>query len=480
MAGSPGKRGATQAAPRKRVPAAAPEPRGRWDLVRPWLGTALRLLLAGVWIYAGVQKVGDPAAFVRAVRAYQVVPDWLAKGIGYGMPYLEIALGVLLLVGLGTRLVAVVSAALFVVFLIGIIQASARGLRIECGCFGGGGELGAGQSTAYTQEILRDIGLLIAAGFLVLWPVTRYAADDAVRAGGKPDPMAMRVGPRRTKEAQRRLAALMDQRRRESRQRILIASAAVAVVLIAVGFIGIGVQANRVSHQAGPVATPAIATSGGGIVYGRASAKVTVDLYEDFLCPICKQFEKSAGATIQKAARDGSAKFVFHTIAILDDSTKPSGYSTRAAAAAACMPSAASWKKLHNLLYANQPAEGSAGLTNRRLIQLGKQAGASGASFSQCVNSQRYKGWVSKITDAASKANVTGTPTVRIDGQDVQGPGGSVPDGATLEKAIRSGHGTGARGGSSTWWVVIVIVVVAIVVVAVVGWPRRRTNQARR
>ena len=128
----------------------------------PWLGTAARVLLGVVWAWAAVAKMGDPAASVRAVRAYDLLPEWLAKGVGYGLPFLEIGLAVLLIAGLATRLAAVLSSALLVVFLAGIISAASRGLQIECGCFGGGGQLGAGQSTAYTGEILRDAG--VAAG----------------------------------------------------------------------------------------------------------------------------------------------------------------------------------------------------------------------------------------------------------------------------------------------------------------------------
>ena len=92
----------------------------------PWLGTGARLLLAVVWTWAAVAKMGDPAASVRAVRAYELLPEWLAKGVGYGLPFLEVGLAILLIAGLATRLAAVLSSALLVVFLVGIISAAAR------------------------------------------------------------------------------------------------------------------------------------------------------------------------------------------------------------------------------------------------------------------------------------------------------------------------------------------------------------------
>jgi uncharacterized membrane protein YphA (DoxX/SURF4 family) len=150
---------------------------GRWHTARPWLGTLVRLGLAAVWLVAGGTKVGDLAASGRAVNAYDVMPYDLAKVIGAALPFVELALGVLLLAGLATRLVAGVSAGLLVVFIAGISQAWARGLRIDCGCFGSGGQLGAGQSPTYGPEILRDLGFLVLAGFLLIWPLTRWSID---------------------------------------------------------------------------------------------------------------------------------------------------------------------------------------------------------------------------------------------------------------------------------------------------------------
>ncbi|KAB1926936.1 MauE/DoxX family redox-associated membrane protein [Micromonospora noduli] len=156
----------------------APSTRGhRWPLVRPWLGIAARLGLAAVWLVAGASKVSDLAASGRAVNAYQVMPYDVATVIGAALPFVELALGVLLLLGLATRLVAGVSAALLVVFIAGIASAWARGLAIDCGCFGSGGQLAAGQAPSYLPEILRDLGFLVLAGFLLIWPRTPVSVD---------------------------------------------------------------------------------------------------------------------------------------------------------------------------------------------------------------------------------------------------------------------------------------------------------------
>ena len=157
---------------------ASPSPRaGRWQALRPWLGVAARLGLAAVWLIAGGTKVGDLAASGRAVNAYQVMPYDVATVIGAALPFVELALGVLLLAGLATRISAGVSAALLVVFIAGIASAWARGLAIDCGCFGSGGQLAAGRTPSYLPEILRDLGFLVLAGFLLIWPRTPFSVD---------------------------------------------------------------------------------------------------------------------------------------------------------------------------------------------------------------------------------------------------------------------------------------------------------------
>jgi uncharacterized membrane protein YphA (DoxX/SURF4 family) len=162
----------------------------RWRSAQPWLATAVRLGLAAVWLVAGGAKVGDLAASGRAVNAYQVMPYPVATVVGAALPFVEIVLGLLLLAGLGTRLAAGISAGLLLVFIAGIVSAWSRGLAIDCGCFGRGGELAAGRDPAYLPEILRDIGFLLLAGFLLRWPRSRLSVDgllDGDRDGAETD-----------------------------------------------------------------------------------------------------------------------------------------------------------------------------------------------------------------------------------------------------------------------------------------------------
>jgi uncharacterized membrane protein YphA (DoxX/SURF4 family) len=158
-----------------------------------WWGLPARLLVGGVWIAAGFIKLPDPAGSVRAVRAYDLLPESIVPLVGHSLPTLEVLVGLCLVVGLLTRPASVVSALLFVAFIVGIASAWARGLQIECGCFGGGGS-DADAASKYPWEIARDVGLL-ALSILLAWrPRTPFAVDallfptEAQPAEGVPQP----------------------------------------------------------------------------------------------------------------------------------------------------------------------------------------------------------------------------------------------------------------------------------------------------
>jgi uncharacterized membrane protein YphA (DoxX/SURF4 family) len=150
------------------------------------IGLVVRLGLAAVWLVSGAIKASDLNQTYIAVQAYDLVPDGVASVLAGALPFLELALGVLLLVGLGTRLVAIVSVVVLVAFIGAVAQSWARGLTIDCGCFGGGGQVAPGQ-TQYPQEIARDIGFLVLAAWLIARPrglasldewLTRRAPED--------------------------------------------------------------------------------------------------------------------------------------------------------------------------------------------------------------------------------------------------------------------------------------------------------------
>lgn len=142
-----------------------------------WISLLARAGLAAMWLYYSVPKLSYSSdALGLAVREYQILPSSLADTFGTVQPFLELALGLVVLVGLGTRLAAVGSALLLLVYIGGIISLGARGIAINCGCGGIASTVAAGH-TRYTLDVLRDVGYLVPAAWLILRPRSPFSLD---------------------------------------------------------------------------------------------------------------------------------------------------------------------------------------------------------------------------------------------------------------------------------------------------------------
>lgn len=150
-----------------------------------WITLVVRVVLAAILFYAGWVKFRQPQGLQKvAVSAYRILPDGMVAPVAFGQPLLEMALAIMLLVGLATRVMAICIGVLFVIFIAGVISVWVRGLSIDCGCFGGGGTVAKGQ-THYLQEILRDTGFLVLAAWSAVFPRGRFALDRALKLYGR-------------------------------------------------------------------------------------------------------------------------------------------------------------------------------------------------------------------------------------------------------------------------------------------------------
>ncbi|MDQ0366545.1 protein-disulfide isomerase [Catenuloplanes indicus] len=203
-----------------------------------------------------------------------------------------------------------------------------------------------------------------------------------------------------------------EQLAKERRRRTTLwTSVAAAAVLLVAAVAGYGFFA---AQRSGEVITPAAATADGtGFAVGTGS--VTIDVYEDFMCPACGQFESAAASTIDQLVSEGKVTVVYHPISILDRYSNGTNYSTRASSASACAADGGKFTEYHKALFDNRPEEGTNGLDDAKLISLGTTLGL-GDDFTQCVEDGKYKTWSAQITDRASERGVTGTPTVYVAG----------------------------------------------------------------
>lgn len=422
-----------------------------WTSIRAWVGTLVRLGLAAIWFFAGWSKIKQPAEFVRAVRAYDATPEWLSQGIGYGLPVLEICLAVLLVLGLATRALASVAALLMLTFSIGISQAGLRNIKLECGCFGGGGE---SAKTTYLLDIARDSGIFLLAVFLILYPITMLSIDRIVTKGedvAPPSAKRMRRDPR----AMQRFAAVRAARHKETLSTQRYIAMTVAIVVILTGTISISVQKSRAKVQGSLAATNASVKN--GVTVGKATAPVTLDVYEDFQCPNCEELETAAGKDIAGLIKDGTVKVNYHMMAFLDSSSSGNRYSSRASNAGLCASdvSTAAFQAYHTVLYGKdskgvnvQPDEGANGRTDAELEAYFKQAVPKATSdqttaFQGCVSSEEHAALVAAITDQASKKGVSGTPTVYINGKKWNEPSDTTQIASNLVDAINSAKSKG-------------------------------------
>jgi protein-disulfide isomerase len=209
--------------------------------------------------------------------------------------------------------------------------------------------------------------------------------------------------------------------KKDNRVKVGIAVAVVLVVLFAVVYVVL----TRTSSTSQPAAASYPITADGVVVTaGRPDAPVTIDVYEDYLCPFCERFENRSGDDLTKALTDGKAKVNYHALNILDNRTAPPGYSTLAANAALCAVPADIWPAFHERLFAEQPAEGSAGLTAAELTSIGTKLGA-GPDFGACVSANSNAAAITAASEAASATPALqtdgqfGTPTVAVGGKKI-------------------------------------------------------------
>jgi protein-disulfide isomerase len=207
----------------------------------------------------------------------------------------------------------------------------------------------------------------------------------------------------------------------EARRRQLIVGGVMLLVILVVVGVFVVVQNSRRDTETAAAATPANLGANSSIVVGQADAPVTLVAYEDFQCPACNQFEQANAAQIEAWVKAGTVKVDYRPVAILDRAST-TDYSTRSLNAAAAVVNSApdTFAAFHKALFANQPAEGSAGLTDKQLIDLAVAAGAPKAAITAAVTDQTYKAWTVRVTEQASKDGLSGTPRVLVDGTEVK------------------------------------------------------------
>ena len=195
---------------------------------------------------------------------------------------------------------------------------------------------------------------------------------------------------------------MVAQARGASGDRRKVIIGVVSVVVVAVLIIGgvVWTIADR-NQTEGQVINPGETTSalagdvtqkrdGVVVTVGKAGAKASIDVYADFLCPICGEFEKQYKTQVEQAINDGKLQVRYHMVPLLNERSSPPGYSLDSANAALAAADAGKFLQFHDALFANQPEEGKRGYDKTQLIELGKNVGITGPAFAQTVNAGTY------------------------------------------------------------------------------------------
>ncbi|SDT69241.1 DsbA family protein [Actinoplanes derwentensis] len=241
-----------------------------------------------------------------------------------------------------------------------------------------------------------------------------------------------------SKDNKKARQVIADQKAVERRRTVTLwTSVAVVLVLFVAGMIG---WSRLAGTDEGTLVTPAAAVDD-GTAFATGTGAVVVDVYEDFMCPICEQFETATGATLKELATADKITLRLHPVAILDGYSNGTEYSTRSAGAAAAAADAGKFTEFHDVLYANQPAENSAGLTDAKMIELAASVGLTSETFVKAVNEGTYKAWATKVTEMFSERGYNGTPTIVIDGERLTGPNDTVPSTELVTQTIEKAAG---------------------------------------
>jgi protein-disulfide isomerase len=251
----------------------------------------------------------------------------------------------------------------------------------------------------------------------------------------------------RREAAREKAKTIRDQQRKKEKRSRLLVQGGILLALVAIATtvtLVLVTTANR-PQTPGPrnmlsdgiligegfVAKPTAALQPGASpvanVRDDTSGVIAIQLFVDYFCPVCGTFEETNGDQISTLVESGAATVEIFPYAILDSVSQGTKYSTRAANAAACVADSSpdTYFEFNRIMFANQPEEGTGGLSDEELTDLTVKAGVSNATtIAKCIKDQKFKDWVADAkerhrTEGVPNSNVTavgGTPTVIVNG----------------------------------------------------------------
>ncbi|MDN5761026.1 MAG: DsbA family protein [Microlunatus sp.] len=223
-----------------------------------------------------------------------------------------------------------------------------------------------------------------------------------------------------------RLEAERLQRKRKTTQIIVVVVVALVAISIVASAILLGTSGRK---DRVPTASTSVTVGGTSVPFdvdgsafqvGKSDAKATLDLWVDYSCSHCQEFEAASNDVLAQKVGSGELKVRYHNLQFV------TAYGAQAGSAAACVATYApqQWWALNAALYANHSAE-SDGWKGAQFADFAQQLGVESQDALTCIGDQRYTSWISDNTSAAADAGVTGTPTLFLNGQQIDTVGGA-------------------------------------------------------
>lgn len=215
-----------------------------------------------------------------------------------------------------------------------------------------------------------------------------------------------------------------EQQRREKRKTLFVQMGIVGGVLLLVGAIVAFVVINNNNRVLtdGPSASGEITLPGAGtdipllvgvdgVTVGKADAPVTIDVWEDYSCPHCATYEKDVGQTLMDLAGSGDVLINFHPVVFVTN------YGLTAGSAATCVAAndPENWPKFHSAAFANHTQQ-TDGWNALDFVKFAQSQGIKDLDTLACITDETYRDWMMSSTQASKDADVTGTPTIFVDG----------------------------------------------------------------
>lgn len=253
---------------------------------------------------------------------------------------------------------------------------------------------------------------------------------------------------RRTAAREKAQELRIKQKRRDKRNRVLlqggiglgVVAVIAVIVLVFTSFSrpAVASPANMASDgvvvgsDLKVVSTPALPEGATPIATQPDEQKPNVRIFLDYMCPYCGQFEKANAEMLQGLLESDAITVEYHPLALLNNQSLGTKYSLRSANAAACVVNTSpdNFYDFNTLMFQNQPAEGTEGLSDEQIKELVSQAGVEDTTtVNRCIDDQTYASWVKAASDRAIDGGIqnatikslTGTPTILVNGAQYTG-----------------------------------------------------------